>query len=69
MSVSMWLVGMVVNFAVAGQPTLYYFTTSGGILLSAGLLLMLPVVSQFGLAISGAIISTSFLLGGWIVNQ
>ena len=42
MSVSMWLVGMVVNFAVAGQPIFYYFSTTGGVLLSLGLLLVLP---------------------------
>ena len=69
MSVSMWLVGMVVNFAVAGQPIFYYFSTTGGVLLSLGLLLVLPVISQFGIAVSGAIISTTILFATWITNQ
>ena len=69
MSISMWLVGMVVNFAITGQPIFYYFSTTGGILLSLGLLLILPVIGQFGIAISGAIISITILIANWLLNQ
>ena len=65
----MWLVGMVVNFAVAGQPIFYYFSTTGGILLSLGLLLVLPVINKFGIAVPGVIISTTILIANWIINQ
>ena len=65
----MWLVGMVVNFAVAGQPVFYYFSTIGGVLLSLGLLAAMTAIKLVGMAVMMVVAGGVTLLAGWLSNE
>ena len=69
MNVSMWLVGMVVNFAITEQPTLYYFSTTGGVLLSLGLMAAMVAIKLVGMAVMMVVAGGITLISGWITNE
>ena len=69
MSVSMWLVGMVINFAIVEQPTLYYFSTIGGVLLSLGLMAAMVAIKLVGMAVMMVVAGGITLISGWITNE
>ena len=65
----MWLVGMVINFAIVEQPTLYYFSTTGGVLLSLGLVAAMVAIKLIGMAVMMVVAGGITLISGWIINE
>lgn len=68
MTVSMWLVGMVTNFAM-GQPELYYLSAAGGVLLSVGLMAALVAIKLVGMAVMLVVAGGVTLIANWLMNE